>query len=106
MSIEKVLLSDDREEAYFQQRQQDILKKLREKATADADAKYMEEHKGHCFRCGTASLVEVEKGDVCIDICINKDCGAVHLDPGELDQILKDQSVIKNVRLAIFNVFK
>jgi hypothetical protein len=106
MSIEKVLLSDDREESYFQKQQQELLKKLREKASADADAQYMEEHKEHCFRCGTASLVEVEKGDVTIDICINKDCGAVHLDPGELDQILKDQSVIKNVRVAILNVFK
>ena len=106
MDIDKILLSDDREGAYFQKHEQDILKNLREKAAAESDKQYMEEHKGHCFRCGTASLVEVGKGKVKIDVCVNEDCGAIHLDPGELDEIIKDQSVIKNVRVAIFNVFK
>lgn len=106
MNVKKIQLCDDREDAYFQKQEQEMLKKMREKAAKASDEQYREDHKGHCFRCGTASLVEVEKGDVHIDICVNKDCGAVHLDPGELDAIVKDQKVIKSVRSAIFNVFK
>jgi uncharacterized protein (UPF0147 family) len=106
MNVKKIRLSDDLEAVYFQKQEQEIVKNLREKAEEEADKQYREEHQGHCFRCGTASLVEVEKGNVKIDICVNEGCGAVHLDPGELDEIIKDKSVISNVRLAIFNVFK
>jgi len=106
MDIDKILLSDGKEGAYFKKQEQELLKNLRNKTATESDKQYNEEHKGHCFRCGTASLVEVGKGKVKIDVCVNDDCGAIHLDPGELDEIIKDQSIIKNVRVAIFNVFK
>jgi len=106
MGIEKVKAAQDVEDAFFKEQEQKLIQKLREKSSESGDEKYREEHRNHCFRCGTPSLVEVERGKVHIDICVNENCGAVHLDPGELDEIAKDQRVIKNVRAAIFSVFK
>ena len=106
MSIKKVQMKDDREGAYFRQQEEEMIKKLREKATEESGRQYCEEHKGHCFRCGTKSLVEVEKGKVKIDICVNKGCGAVHLDPGELDAIVEDKKAIRSVRSAVMGIFK
>ncbi|MBW2573395.1 MAG: zf-TFIIB domain-containing protein [Deltaproteobacteria bacterium] len=110
MSKNRVLLKIKREmgdeELYFKEQEQNQIKKLREKSAEEANEKYCEEHKDHCFRCGTRSLVEVDRGDVKIDICVNKDCGAMHLDPGELEAIMKDQKSIITVSKAIFNVFK
>ena len=94
------------EELYFKEQEQNQIKNLREKSAEETNEKYCEEHKDHCFRCGTRSLVEVDRGDVKIDICVNKDCGAVHLDPGELEAVMKDQKSIITVSKAIFNVFK
>ncbi len=94
------------EELHFKEQEQNQIKNLREKSAKEANEKYCEEHKDHCFRCGTRSLVEVDRGDVKIDICVNKDCGAVHLDPGEIEAIMKDQKSIITVSKAIFNVFK
>ena len=94
------------EDSHFQEKDQEYIRQLREKAEKETQQKYCDEHKNHCFRCGTPSLIEVERDKVKIDICVNENCGAIHLDPGELDQILKDQAVIKNVRKAIFAVFK
>jgi len=93
------------EEAYFKEKEQKIIKNLREKAAQEATAKYCEEHKNHCFRCGTESLIEVNRGDLKIDICVNENCGAVHLDPGELEQILKDEKAIFVLRKSVFSVF-
>jgi len=106
MGIETVKCAKDIEDAFFKEREKKLIQKLREASSKSGDEKYREKHRNHCFRCGTPSLVEVERGKVKIDICVNSNCGAVHLDPGELDEILKDQSVIKNVREAIFSVFK
>ena len=72
----------------------------------ESNEKYCEDHKYHCFRCGTKSLVEVDRGDVKIDICANEKCGAVHLDPGELEDILKDEKSILTIRKTLFAVFK
>jgi len=94
-----------KEEAYFKDQDQKTIKNLREKAAQEATAKYCEEHKNHCFRCGTESLVEVNRSDLKIDICVNENCGAVHLDPGELEQILKDEKVISVIRKSVFAVF-
>ncbi len=94
------------EALHFKEQEQNQIKNLREKSAKEANEKYCEEHKDHCFRCGTRSLVEVDRGDVKIDICVNKDCGAVHLDPGEMEAIMKDQKSIITVSKAIFNVFK
>ena len=53
------------------------------------------------------SLVEVEHNNVNIDICVNKGCGAVHLDPGEMEKILEgEKGVFKKVKISVFSVFK
>ncbi len=102
----KISSERDSEEAHFRKQDEERIKQLREKAAKERNEKYCEEHKGHCFRCGTKSLVEVNKGDIQIDICVNDECGAVHLDPGELDDILKDNKTIFAIRKSILAVFK
>lgn len=94
------------EDIYFNQEDQSKIKALREKALKEKQEQYCEDHKYHCFRCGSKSLVEVQKGNIAIDICVNENCGAVHLDPGELEALLKDAAFIKSVRNSIFKVFK
>ncbi len=94
------------EEAYFKEQEQKQIKELREKASNEANDRYREEHKNHCFRCGTESLVEVDRGDIKIDICVNENCGALHLDPGELEEILKDKEAILGIRKSVFSIFR
>ena len=94
------------EEFYFAERDQKILRSMREKAALEATKKYCEEHKYHCFRCGTKSLVEIDEGHVKVDICVNEDCGAVHLDPGELKSIIKNQNALAAAKKAFLSVFK
>ena len=94
------------EEAFFAEQDQKLLKEFRQKASQETTQKYGEEHKYHCFRCGAQSLAEIERGDVKIDICVNENCGAIHLDPGELEKIVKDQKSISAVRNAFLLVFK
>jgi len=94
------------EEAYFAERDKHKLRELREKSAAEATKKYGEEHKYHCFRCGTQSLAEIDEGNVKIDICVNENCGAIHLDPGELKEIIKDQSSLSSAKNAFLSVFK
>ena len=65
------------EEAYFKEQEQKLIKELREKSAKDKNEIYCEEHKDHCFRCGTKSLVEVDRGDINIDICVNENCGKI-----------------------------
>ncbi len=110
MTVDRVTLKlkseRDSEDAYFREQDEKLLRKLREQADQESDKQYREAHQGHCFRCGTKSLVEVDRGDTWIDICVNKGCGAVHLDPGELDEILKDNKSIFAIRKSILAVFK
>lgn len=94
------------EEAFFNARDQKLLKALREKAAEEASAKYRDEHKYHCFRCGTQSLAEIDEGDVKIDICVNEDCGAIHLDPGELKAIINNRTALSAAKKAFLSVFK
>ena len=94
------------EESYFAQQAQEQIKALRQKAGTENTQKYMDEHKYHCFRCGTESLVEIQKGSVSIDLCVNEGCGALHLDAGELDELLEDQGFVKKARKSLFDVFK
>ncbi len=94
------------EEAYFAERDRKLLEACREKAAKEANKKYTEEHKYHCFRCGTKSLVEIDEGNVKIDVCVNENCGALHLDPGELKDILNNQESIPSVRGAFLSIFK
>ena len=94
------------EEAYFKQKEQEVLKSLRATVDKERNTEYANAHKYHCFRCGTQSLVEIEHGIVTVDVCVNKDCGAVHLDPGEMDKIAKNRGVIHSVRKSFLSVFK
>lgn len=96
----------DRGELYFKEEDEKLIQKLRERTTKEDSEKYREEHRGHCFRCGTKSLVEVDRGDVKIDLCVNENCGAVHLDPGELELILKDEKAISSIRHSFLAIFK
>ena len=92
--------------AYFAEQDQIKLKKLRKAAAKEATKKYTKEHRYHCFRCGTHSLAEIDEGNVKVDICVNKNCGAIHLDPGELDAIIKDRKAIPIAKKAFLSVFK
>ena len=95
-----------KEDAFFAQQEKERIKALREKAELESNKKYREEHLYHCFRCGTKSLVEIQKGKVSVDICVNEKCGALHLDAGELDALLEDREFIKTARKSIFDIFK
>ncbi|MFC1816648.1 zf-TFIIB domain-containing protein [Thermodesulfobacteriota bacterium] len=94
------------EEAFFAEQDQKLLKDFRKKAAQETTKKYCEEHKYHCFRCGSKSLAEVERGNVKIEICVNENCGAIHLDPGELEKIAKNQKSITSIRNTVLSVFK
>ena len=94
------------EQAFFAQSDEIKLRELRKKAAEEANNKYSEEHKYHCFRCGTQSLAEIDEGKVKIDVCVNEDCGAIHLDPGELKEIIKDQGALTAAKKAFLSVFK
>ena len=94
------------EQAFFAEQDQRKLRKLRKKAAKETTKKYSQEHKYHCFRCGTQSLAEIDEGSVKIDICVNKNCGAIHLDPGELKEIIKDQKALPAAKKAFLSVFK
>ena len=97
----------DSEECFFIQQEREKLMKLREEADKEADLEYRNGHRNHCFRCGTSSLAEIDYSGVKIDICVNEACGAVHLDPGELDQILqKDIGLVRKVQNAVFGIFQ
>lgn len=102
----KVKAQANKEDTFFAQQAQQQIKDLREKSAHDNDRKYRQEHQYHCFRCGTESLVEVQKGNVSVDICVNEDCGALHLDAGELDALFEDREFVKKARKSIFALFK
>ncbi|MBE0576537.1 MAG: zf-TFIIB domain-containing protein [Desulfuromonadales bacterium] len=51
-------------------------------------------------------MVEIQKGDVSVDICVNEKCGALHLDAGELDVLFANQAFVKKARKSIFDLFK
>ena len=100
-----ILKCSEGEEIFFKKQEQQQIKALREKTAKERDDKYSEEHQYHCFRCGTPSLVEVQKGKCIVDVCINEGCGAVHLDPGELEFMLKNRGVISSIASSVSSVF-
>jgi hypothetical protein len=104
--ILQVKAQQTQEDAFFAQQEREQIKDLRAQLAHDSSHKYREEHQYHCFRCGTRSLVEVQKGKIAVDICVNENCGAVHLDAGELDALLEDRDFIKKARRGIFDIFK
>lgn len=86
---------------------EDLLRELRAKATKNYDDVYLQAHRNHCFRCGTPSLVEVDYEEFKINLCINDGCGAMHLDPGEMEKILEgEKGLFYKVRTSISSVFK
>ena len=91
---------------YFQKQQEEQIRALRAAAAKASNEAYTAAHRGHCFRCGTLSLVEVDQGKVKVDVCVNAGCGAVHLDPGELDALLADHKAVGRIRKAVFACFK
>jgi len=103
---EKIKLKVDKEDSYFAQQEQEQIKKLRAQAAQDNDQQYRDDHKYHCFRCGTKSLIEIQKGSVSIDLCVNDQCGALHLDAGELDELFAEQGFVKKARSSILDIFK
>lgn len=97
--------ADTAEDVWFKENEKARLKKLHEKANEAVDSPYREAHAYHCFRCGTPSLVEISHSDMKIDVCVNEGCGAVHLDPGELEAIEKstDRGLLARVRNAVID---
>jgi hypothetical protein len=107
MIDDRVIIKVTDEDLHFRQEEKKQIEKLRAKAAKEANEAYSEAHKNHCFRCGTHSLVEVDHKNVKIDICVNEDCGAVHLDPGEMEKILEgERGVFSKVKSSVFLVFK
>ena len=107
MQNDRVIIKASDEDIHFREEERKQIEKLRAIAAKEADEAYSKAHKNHCFRCGTHSLVEVEYKNVKIDICVNEDCGAVHLDPGEMEKILEgEKGVFTKVKSSIFLVFK
>jgi hypothetical protein len=39
-------------------------------------------------------------------MCVNENCGAIHLDPGELKEIIKDHKALPAAKKAFLSVFK
>ena len=107
MKNDRVIINVSDEDLHFREEERKQIEKLRAKAAKESDDAYSQTHKNHCFRCGTQSLVEVEHKNVKIDICVNEGCGAVHLDPGEMEKILEgEKGVFSKVSKSIFLVFK
>jgi len=104
--VVKILTEKGTEKAFFAKKDQQKLKNLRKKAAEETTKEYSEKHKYHCFRCGTQSLAEIDEGNVKVDVCVNENCGAVHLDPGELSEIIKDKKSVAKARKAFLSVFK
>ena len=70
MSERVILKVSEGEDIFFKKQEQEQIKALREKNEKERSEQYSEAHQYHCFRCGTPSLVEVQKGKVVVDICI------------------------------------
>ncbi|MFO7965718.1 MAG: zf-TFIIB domain-containing protein [Desulfobacterales bacterium] len=101
------ILKYNSEDIHFQEEAKKQIEKLRANAQKETTEAYAAAHKNHCFRCGTHSLVEVEQGNVHVDICVNEGCGAVHLDPGELEKLLEgERSAFGKIKKSVFSVFK
>lgn len=107
MTNDRIVIKVSEENLHFREQERKKIEKLRAAATKEATDAYSSAHKNHCFRCGTHSLAEVDHENVKIDICVNEGCGAVHLDPGEMEKILEgERGVFGKVRNSIFSVFK
>lgn len=78
----------DLEEEYFAKEQREQLAKLKAKAEAEARAQALEERRAlHHHRCGKCGGAMETRGFRGVEIEVCPDCGAVLLDPGELEQL-------------------
>ena len=100
------IFETDQEELFFKEQDRQLIQALREKMAKQSNEQEREEHKNHCFRCGTLSLTQVRHGNILIDVCVNEGCGAVHLDPGELESIGKDTGSLKKISKTVLGIFK
>lgn len=91
---------NDQEEEFFHRQDQEKLRQLREEQAQRKAAEQQEAlkamHYFHCGKCGTRMESQVFRG-VEVEICGN--CGAVLLDPGELEQLVGEDrgSVARNL---------
>lgn len=94
------------EEEYFHREDQERLRKMREELAAqkaaEQEAALKALHYFHCGKCGHKMNTQIFKG-LEIEICPN--CGAVLLDPGELQQLVGEDSGGVAKRLAEFFSF-
>lgn len=93
------------EAEYFARLDAEKKQKLAEQLAAEnAEAERAERkrlHAGHCGRCGGALEVKPFRG-IEIDVC--SACGAVLLDPGELEQVAgDDQSGVAKAIASLFS---
>jgi hypothetical protein len=107
MTNDRIVIKSGEEDLHFREQERKKIEKLRAEAAKEANEAYSSAHKNHCFRCGTHSLAEVNHKNVRIDICVNEGCGAVHLDPGEMEKILEsERGIFDKVKTSVFSVFK
>jgi hypothetical protein len=107
MADERLIVKLSDEELHFREMDRMNIEKLRAAAQKESEKAYADAHKNHCFRCGTHSLVEVELKKVHVDICVNEGCGAVHLDPGEMEKLLEgERGVFGKIKNSVFSTFK
>ena len=107
MANERTIIKAIDEDAHFREMDMKKIEKLRADAQKERQAAYTEAHKQHCFRCGTHSLLEVEFKNIHVDICVNEGCGAVHLDPGEIEKlIVSEKGLFGKIKNSVFSAFK
>lgn len=95
----------DPEEEYFHRQEKEKLARLKVQAEAEEEAARLKErrqaHFNKCGKCGGSMETKVFKG-VEIEIC--PDCGAVLLDPGELEALAgQDQAGVFQTIGDLFN---
>ena len=101
-NIQVTLLPElNAEGEYFLKQEQEQIREMRARSTQEADEQYVASHRRHCFRCGTPTLVEIRRGKAMVDICVNEGCGALHLDPGELESLLAEKDLLSGLRKAL-----
>ena len=94
---------NQQEEDYFHKRDQEKLRTMREEAAkkqAETDAdKRRKLHHFKCGKCGNDMATQIFKG---IEIEVCGSCGAVLLDPGELEQLVGEDEGGRMKALAEF----
>ncbi|MFT4975710.1 MAG: Zn-finger nucleic acid-binding protein [Myxococcota bacterium] len=99
---------NEQEEEFFHRQDQEKLRQLRE-AAAEQKAEEHEAalkalHYFHCGKCGHQMKTQVFRG---LDIEICSHCGAVLLDPGELEELVgEDKGSIARNLAAFFHFTK